>query len=225
MVDYIAYYRASTDRQRISGLGLEAQRQAVAGYLVAAGGKLVAEYTEIESGRRHTNRPQLRAALDGCRKHRATLLIARLDRLSRNVAFIATLMESGAEFVAVDMPQASKFTIHILAAVAEHEREMISTRTKAALAAAKARGVVLGNPQLAEARARIEARRQAQRPAPEVVALVTSWRGQGKSLRAIAGDLNRMQVRTPGGAQWYASSVRNLLQAADNAKTSYSGVG
>ncbi len=225
MPAYIAYYRVSTDRQRASGLGLDAQRQAVAGYLATSRGTLLGEYTEIESGRRHTNRPQLAAALDLCRKRRAVLLIARLDRLSRNVAFIATLMESGADIVAVDMPQASRFTLHILAAVAEHEREMISARTKAALAAAKARGVVLGNPRLAEARAKIAQRRQATRPAPEVCALVTSWRAQGVSLRAIAGELNRLHVRTPGGARWYASSVRNLLRVLDKQQTASRGVG
>jgi len=126
---FVAYYRVSTDRQGVSGLGLDAQRQAVASQV--NGGQLVAEFTEIESGRRHTNRPQLLAALDECRKIRATLLIARLDRLARNVAFIANLMESGADFIACDMPQANRLTIHILAAVAEHEREMISQRTKA----------------------------------------------------------------------------------------------
>ena len=129
---FIAYYRVSTDRLGASGLGLDAQCQAVARQI--NGGQLVAEFTEIESGRRHTNRPQLLATLEECRKRRATLLIARLDRLARNVAFIANLMESGADFIACDMPQANRLTIHIPAAVAEHEREMISQRTKAALA-------------------------------------------------------------------------------------------
>jgi DNA invertase Pin-like site-specific DNA recombinase len=128
MAEFIAYYRVSTDRQGASGLGLAAQRAAMARFIGA--GQLVAEYTEVESGKQHSNRPQLLAALADCRKRRAMLLIARLDRLSRNVAFIANLMESGADFVAVDMPQATGLTIHILAAVAEHEREMISTRTK-----------------------------------------------------------------------------------------------
>jgi hypothetical protein len=134
MASYIAYYRVSTDRQGASGLGLDAQRAAVSCHIDNQG-QLVAEYTEIESGRRHTNRPQLLAALEECRKHRAVLLIARLDRLARNVAVIANLMESKADFIAVDMPQATRLTIHILAAVAEHEREMISKRTKAALSA------------------------------------------------------------------------------------------
>src|SRR4051812_31466483 len=137
MQGFVAYYRVSTDRQGQSGLGLDAQRAAVAGFIGTRG--LVAEFTEVESGKR-SDRPQLAMALDLCRRKRTMLVIAKLDRLARNVAFIANLMESGVEFVAVDMPYANKLTLHILAAVAEHEREMISVRTKIALAAYKARG-------------------------------------------------------------------------------------
>ncbi len=142
MVDFCSYLRVSTDKQGITGLGMDAQRESVKRY-VSARGQLLTEFIEVESGRKE-NRPQLRAALEECRKHRAVLLIARLDRLGRNVAFIANLKNSDVEFVAVDMPQANRLTIHILAAVAEHEREMVSQRTKAALAAAKARGIKLG---------------------------------------------------------------------------------
>src|SRR6266446_5943372 len=127
---FVAYYRVSTSRQGQSGLGVDAQRQAVREYL---GGKpnsqQVAEYTEIESGKR-SDRPELRAALATCKRHKATLIIAKLDRLARNVAFIANLMESGVEFVAVDNPHASRLMLHMLAAFAEHEREQISIRTK-----------------------------------------------------------------------------------------------
>ena len=210
MAVFIAYYRVSTDRQGASGLGLDAQRAAVARHL-GEQGQLIAEYTEIESGRRHTNRPQLLAALEECRKRRAVLLIARLDRLARNVAFIANLMESKADFIAVDMPQATRLTIHILAAVAEHEREMISKRTKAALAEAKRRGTRLGNPRIDEARPLALAAHHALSPAAEVGKLMTEWRAQGKTLRAIAHDLNRLNIRPPRGRQWYASSVRNQL--------------
>jgi DNA invertase Pin-like site-specific DNA recombinase len=143
MQGFVAYYRVSTDRQGQSGLGLDAQRAAVAGFVGAR--ELIAEFTEVESGKR-ADRPQLAAALELCRRQRAMLVIAKLDRLARNVAFIANLMESGVEFTAVDMPYANRLTLHILAAVAEHEREMISARTKAALAAARARGVRLGRP-------------------------------------------------------------------------------
>jgi DNA invertase Pin-like site-specific DNA recombinase len=142
---FVAYYRVSTDRQGRSGLGLEAQQKAVRDYLDGGAWEIVAEFVEVESGKR-ADRPELARALDACRKHKARLVIAKLDRLSRNLAFIATLMDSGVEFVAVDNPHANKLTIHILAAVAEHEREMISERTKAALAAAKARGKKLGTP-------------------------------------------------------------------------------
>ena len=136
---FVAYYRVSTERQGQSGLGLEVQENAVLEYLNGGGWKLVGRFVEVESGKRN-DRPELAKALAACRRLGATLVIAKLDRLARNVAFVANLMESGVEFVAYDFPQANRLTIHILAAVAEHEREMISQRTKAALAAAKARG-------------------------------------------------------------------------------------
>jgi DNA invertase Pin-like site-specific DNA recombinase len=144
MAGYVAYYRVSTDKQGASGLGLEAQREAVARNLGA--GSLLAEFTEVESGKRSANRPQLIAALEMCKRKKAILLIAKLDRLARNVHFISGLMEAGVEFVAADMPTANRLTVHIMAAFAEHEAAMISARTKAALQAAKARGTVLGNP-------------------------------------------------------------------------------
>lgn len=197
--EFVAYYRVSTDRQGASGVGLDAQRQAVA------------ELTEIESGRRQTNRPQLLGALAECRKPRAVLLIARLDRLARNVAFIAALMENGTDFIACDMPATNRLTIHILAAAAEHEREMISKRTKAALAEAKRRGTILGNPRIEDARAKATAHHHAHRPVPEVLSLISSWRQQAWTLRRIADELNRLSIRPPRGRQWYASSVRNRL--------------
>ncbi len=136
---FVAYYRVSTERQGQSGLGLDAQKAAVAAYMRGLG-ELEAEFVEVESGRKD-DRPQLAAALALCRRKLGrVLVIAKLDRLARSVAFISNLMESGVAFVAVDMPHANKLTMHVLAAVAEHEREMISQRTKAALAAAKARG-------------------------------------------------------------------------------------
>jgi DNA invertase Pin-like site-specific DNA recombinase len=141
---FVSYYRVSTGRQGHSGLGLDAQRHAVRDYLGwNPENQLVAEYTEVESGKK-SDRPELQTALAACKRHKATLIIAKLDRLARNVAFMANLMESGVEFVAVDNPHASKLMLHMLAAFAEHEREQISSRTKAALAAAKARGVKLG---------------------------------------------------------------------------------
>ncbi|WP_267406977.1 recombinase family protein, partial [Methylobacterium sp. GC_Met_1] len=141
---FIAYYRVSTKRQGVSGLGLEAQQEAVRSYLNGGNWQLLAEVVEVESGKRN-DRPKLAEALKLCRLHKATLVIAKLDRLARNVAFVSALMEAGVEFVAVDFPQANRLTVHILAAVAEHEAKAISERTRAALAAAKARGVKLGN--------------------------------------------------------------------------------
>ena len=132
---FVAYYRVSTDKQGQSGLGLDAQRQAVMNYLNGGPWRLVDKFTEVESGKRNA-RPELQKALAACRKHKAKLVIAKLDRLSRNLAFIATLMDSNVEFIAADNPHANRLTIHILAAVAEHERGAISERTKAALASA-----------------------------------------------------------------------------------------
>jgi DNA invertase Pin-like site-specific DNA recombinase len=171
---------------------MDAQRDAVTRY-AANRGNIVTEYVEVETGRK-SDRPQLMAALAECRQQRATLIIAKLDRLARNVHFISGLMNSDVEFVAVDMPTANRLTIHILAAVAEHEREMISERTKAALAAAKARGVKLGNPRPHEALAKARAA-LSQKPIPlDVLALMVEWRADGLPLRAIATKLNSLRL-------------------------------
>src|ERR1700684_861749 len=140
---FVAYCRVSTAKQGASGLGLEAQQEAVRSYLNGGRWKMVDEVTEVESGKRN-DRPALAGAFFPCRISKRTLIIAKLDRLARNVNFISNLMESGVEFTAVDFPQANRLTVHILAAVAEHEAAMISTRTKAALQAARARGVIFG---------------------------------------------------------------------------------
>lgn len=209
MTAFIAYYRVSTDRQGASGLGLDAQRAAVARHIAPAA--LLTEYTEIESGKRHTNRPQLLAALQECRRRKATLVIAKLDRLGRNVAFISALMESGADFVCCDNPHANRLMLHMLAAFAEHEREQISQRTKAALAAAKVRGVKLGNPRPLEALDKARAVHVARRPAPEVLNIMRSLEGQGMSYRAIARELNRLNIKTGRGHQWYDVTVKAAL--------------
>jgi DNA invertase Pin-like site-specific DNA recombinase len=140
---FVAYYRVSTARQGLSGLGLEAQQAAVQNYLDGGSWELIGEFTEVESGRK-TERPELANALALCKKHNATLVIARLDRLARNVHFISGLMETKVKFVACDMPEATPFMLHIYAAVAQEEARAVSARTKAALAAAKQRGVRLG---------------------------------------------------------------------------------
>ena len=212
---YIAYYRVSTDRQGRSGLGLEAQQQAVSDFLTGRG-KLVEAFTEIESGRKN-DRPQLAAALDACRRYKGILVIAKLDRLARNVYFISGLMESGVEFVAVDMPEANRLTIHILAAVAEHEREMISQRTKVALRAAKTRGVKLGSPEPSRGAAiRSQVLRdKADRFAANTLPIIHNLQDQGIiSHKAIARALNARGIQTANGRQWHGTTVRNLLQRA-----------
>jgi len=211
---FVAYYRVSTQRQGQSGLGLEAQRKAVEDYLNGGDWELVAEFTEVESGK-HADRPELTAALEKCRKLCATLVIAKLDRLSRNVAFISALMDSGIDFVAVDMPEANRLTIHILAAVAEHEREAISRRTKEALAAAKARGVKLGNPELDRVRpiATEALQAGADQFAANVAPVIREIQNAGiSSLRGVAGALNARGIRTRRGRQWNASQVKNVLE-------------
>ena len=210
---FVAYFRVSTDRQGKSGLGLEAQREAVMSYLNGGSWTLVGEFTEIESGK-HENRPELEKALAACKKQKAKLVIAKLDRLSRNLAFIATLMESSVEFVAVDNPHANKLTIHILAAVAQHEREMISERTKAALAAAKKRGQRLGNPNLAEAASLAHAALRANRRrfAANVRPIIEEIMRAGvTSHNQIAQKLNERNVKTARGGTWTHVQVGAIL--------------
>jgi len=179
-------------------------------------GELIESFTEVESGRKN-DRPQLAAALDACRRHKATLVIAKLDRLARNVYFISGLMESGVEFVAVDMPQANRLTIHILAAVAEHEREMISQRTKVALKAAKSRGIKLGSPEPKEG-ANIRTRvlqEKADRFAVNILPIIHDLQAQG-----ITGSraLNARGIQTANQRQWYPTTVKNLLQRTNGEK-------
>jgi DNA invertase Pin-like site-specific DNA recombinase len=216
---FVAYFRVSTDRQGKSGLGLDAQREAVMSYLNGGRWTLVAEFTEVESGK-HADRPQLAAAITACKRQKAKLVIAKLDRLSRNLAFIATLMESGVEFVAVDNPHMNKLTVHILAAVAEHEREMISERTKAALAAAKRRGQVLGNPKVAEAAklGRAAVKRNARRFAANVRPIIDEiMRAGATSHNAIAAKLNERNVRTARGGVWTHVQVGAILHPFEGA--------
>ncbi|WP_263377242.1 recombinase family protein [Granulicella aggregans] len=214
MSAFIAYFRVSTDRQGASGLGLEAQRAAVLQHIGT--GKLTAEYTEVESGKKHTNRPQLLAALQECRRKKATLIIAKLDRLGRNVAFISALMDGGVDFVCCDNPHANRLMLHMLAAFAEHEREQISHRTKAALKAAKARGIQLGNPRPQEALSLARAVHVARRPAPEILNIMRSLEGQGMSYRAIARELNQLNIRTGRGCQWFGATVKAALQQQES---------
>lgn len=217
-VAYVSYYRVSTEKQGKSGLGLEAQQMAVREYLKGSQGTLLAEFTEIETGRRK-DRPQLVAALELCRRSRASLVIAKLDRLARNVAFVSALLESKVHFVAVDMPEADITFLQMAAVFAEWEARKISERTKAALAAAKARGKKLGwaipsrigEQQTASRRGADANRSNATQFASNVLPLVDSIRQAGVvTLQGVAEALNARGVRTARGGQWHASTVRRL---------------
>jgi DNA invertase Pin-like site-specific DNA recombinase len=217
----VTYYRVSTSKQGKSGLGLEAQRHSVEQYLAAGDWLLVGEFVEVESGKVN-ERPQLEAALAQCELTGATLIVAKLDRLSRNVAFLATLQDSGTRFVAADMPEANELTIHIMAAVAQAERKAISQRTREALAAAKARGVALGGrrsntgdlrkgPAASAAKRSRAARERAYKVARQINAL----RLQGhSSLRELAAALTMQGIPAPRGGDWTAAQVRRVLQLA-----------
>lgn len=216
---FVSYLRVSTQRQGRSGLGLEAQRQAVADYLNGGSWQLVAEHVEVESGKDDGNRPQLAAALAACRLHRATLVIAKLDRLSRDAAFLMGLQKAGVEFVATDMPDANKLTVGVMALIAQHEREAISARTKAALAAAKARGVQLGNPENLSNREEgtakgnaVKAAKAAARAADLAPTIQQLRDGGAVSLRDIAAGLNAAGIPAARGGAWTAQQVSRVVQ-------------
>jgi DNA invertase Pin-like site-specific DNA recombinase len=219
----VAYYRVSTDQQGQSGLGLEAQQAAVRAYAHQTGCRIIAEHTEVESGKR-ADRPELAKALAHAKGARATLAIAKLDRLSRNVAFLATLMDSGAEFVCCDNPTANRLTLHILAAVAENEAREISRRTKAALAAYKARGGLLGGARpghkglpeqsrLAGVTAGALARRLAADSYYRSLApRVRELRLSGMTQQAIADRFNSEGLTTQSGGPWTQVAVLRVLR-------------
>jgi DNA invertase Pin-like site-specific DNA recombinase len=220
---HVSYLRVSTAKQGQSGLGLEAQRKAVADYLNGGRWSLVDEYVEIESGS-HDDRPKLAEALARCRLHNATLVIAKIDRLSRDAAFLLGLQKAGVRFVAADMPEANEMVVGIMAVVAQAERKMISDRTKAALQAAKARGVKLGGDRgnlssvAAQGRlAGLEVRQKvAQQRAKDVAPIVARLRAEGAtSLRQVADGLNARGVPAPRGGRWSVVQViRALAHAA-----------
>jgi DNA invertase Pin-like site-specific DNA recombinase len=224
MKHYIAYYRVSTERQGRSGLGLEAQKAAVREF-VNGHGELVEEYTEVESGKRG-DRPQLTKALTHSRRQKATLVIAKLDRLARNVAFTAALMESGADFVACDIPEANRLTIHILAAVAEDEAHRISERTKAALSAYKERGGLLGAARPECRELSLDAARkgspigaakvaeQARAAYSDILPIMRLLRDNGYSLRDVAKHLNETGHVTRQGSNWNPTQVKRVLDRA-----------
>lgn len=219
---YVAYYRVSTAAQGKSGLGLEAQQAAVHAYLNGGSWALIKELTEVESGKRDINRPQLIEALRLCRLNDATLVVAKLDRLSRDAAFLITLQNSSVPFVAADMPGANNFTVGIMALVAQQEREAISARTKAALAAAKARGVRLGGDRghvlpsgrAAAVSAAVRSAVAMKRAQDVLVSIEQVRSGGATSLRAIADALNEQGVTAPLGGAWQAGQVRRILERA-----------
>jgi DNA invertase Pin-like site-specific DNA recombinase len=224
---FVAYCRVSTTGQGASGLGIDAQRKAITDYLNGGNWELVREFVEVESGKRSDNRPMLHQALDTCKRTGSRLLIAKLDRLSRNVAFIANLMESGVEFVAVDFPNANRLTIHILAAMAEYERSMISKRTKAALQAAKERGVKLGSPKgiskdvalKGAARSLEERQKKADEHARRVYPVIKELQDQGLSLRGIAKKLSEgKELTSRGMTNWKAMTVKYVIERANETK-------
>lgn len=212
---FVAYYRVSTASQTRSGLGIEAQRESVRGYVAGRGGSVLAEFFETETGKGANAllvRPQLRASLAICKERSATLLIAKLDRLARNAHFITGLIESGVTFIAVDMPNAEKFQLQIFAAMAEWERDQISARTKAALAAARSRGVALGTAgknNLACA----NSKRFSQVTAfyGELRDTFSSYSKMGLSKRQIAAALNANCVHAPRGGQWTRRQVQRAF--------------
>ncbi len=212
---YVAYYRVSTAAQGRSGLGLEGQQAAVAGYLATQHHELVGSFTEIESGR-NSDRPQLTAALALARRQKATVVIAKLDRLARSVAFISAIMESGVEFIAADMPAANRLTIQIMAVIAENEARMISERTKVALAAAKARGVVLGNRAnllAVQTMAREVIVKKADRRASDILPVMKQIVASGAcSCHVVAEQLNQRGVKTARGGSWHGTTILNLIR-------------
>ena len=224
MCRVVAYFRVSTEGQGRSGLGLEAQRAAVTALCEARGWSIIADFTEVESGKR-IDRPELAKAMHRAKVTGSTLAIAKLDRLSRNAAFLMQLQDAGVRFVAADMPEACHLTVGILALVAQQEREAISTRTRGALAAYKARGGRLGNPN-----GNAALRRAAKGNGAAVAALqsradafagdlaetIADLRAEGAlSLPKLAQGLNERQIQTPRGGRWWPSSVRNLLMRID----------
>ena len=225
----VAYVRVSTEKQGASGLGLEGQRASIEAYAKQTAGAVVAVYVEVESGKR-SDRPQLARALSHAKRAKATLVVAKLDRLARNVAFLSRLLESGAEFIACDNPTANRLTVHILAAVAEAEAKATSDRTKAALAAAKARGTLLGSARQGHWQGR-EDRRQAgavagaiaatqarQRLADDAYAdlwpIVLKLRSEGGMLQPIADGLNADGYTTRRGKAFTAMTVKRILDRA-----------
>jgi DNA invertase Pin-like site-specific DNA recombinase len=215
MKSFLVYTRVSTRSQQESGLGLDSQLEAVRRYVAGQNGTILAEFTECESGKKtDKDRPQLKAALDLCKKTKATLCVAKLDRLSRNAEFLLSLQNANVDFVCTDSPNVDRFTVGILALVAQRERELIGLRTKAALAALKARGVKLGNPNPAYSISVMNtaATTAAKDFRKEIVPVIQEIKKTGvKTFKSLAQCLNARGIKTRQGKTWSTSSVRNVL--------------
>ncbi|MEO8313249.1 MAG: recombinase family protein [Pseudomonadota bacterium] len=224
---FVAYYRVSTKKQGASGLGLEAQQASVREYLKRVAGVQLAAFTEVESGRKNA-RPQLDAAILRCKQSNATLLVAKLDRLSRNAAFLMNMRDSGVKFEALDIPGANYMTVGVLALVAQNEAEAISDRTKKALAARRARGLKLGTPRdmtpyakRGAAKAAIANRAKALQRVAVIQPAIESAQSEGHtSLRQIAKHLNEQCITTPRGKLWTATAVANAVRLIEAARPS-----
>lgn len=216
---FVAYYRVSTDKQGMDGYGMTAQKEIVSRHIGTQNGKLIAEFSEVESGK-NDERPELAKALELVKKTKGTLVIAKLDRLSRNAAFLLTLQTAQIDFVCCDCPNADRFTIGILALVAQRERELISERTKAGMAIAKMKGARIGsqNPE-ASVKAMVAGARDAKVEfATKMARIVAEIRSSGvDTLQGIADCLNRRGYATRQGKQWFPTTVRNLLVAIQTA--------
>lgn len=217
---FISYLRVSTEKQGESGFGIEAQRTAISQFARHSDASILGEFIEVESGKRN-DRPVLQEALRVCRKTKSTLLVAKLDRLSRTVNFLSQLIEAKVDFIAVDNPNANKLMIHVLSAFAEHERDLISDRTRSALSAARARGVTLGNPNLSHARERATAviKAGALARAKNVLPVISDIQRSGAiTMQDIASALNLRGIPTARGGKWYPTSVRNVLRRGSRAQ-------
>jgi DNA invertase Pin-like site-specific DNA recombinase len=210
---FVSYYRVSTDKQGKSGLGLEAQKEAVQQRLDGGRWQIVGEFIEVESGTR-ASRPQLDGALAACKKHKAKLIVAKLDRLSRNVAFLLKLIDAGVEVLFGDLPELNgamgKFVLITMANVAELEAGLISERTKAALKAAKARGKKLGRHGAEVLAPKYQA--EAHQRAAELEPVIRQMQGKGFSMRRMATELNKQKVKTPRGGNWHPQTVKMVIQ-------------
>lgn len=210
MKKYIAYYRVSRKIQGLSGLGLSAQKTSVTKYVSAQEGIILKEFTEVETGTNKRDRIEIHNAIQLAKRENAILVIAKLDRLARNVSFVSSLMDAGIEFLAVDMPSANNFTIHIFAALAEQEAKLISTRTKLALAELKSSGKKLGNPKNLTTEARVKGLATIKRNAitndrnRQAQSIITVCKDKGMTYREIADHLNGLNFKTRHGNSFFA---------------------